>query len=212
MLSSEVITKFETYVDDATELSSSEELNLLQKIFDKVWVERPWEFAKAAATGTLSASVPYVSLPADFGFLSENNQTTDNSVGIDNNAAPKVVYVGSSYTPYQVVNWSDRRKYLNQSGYCYIDIPNARLVFTAQPLSADSYEFDYIKRPPTLVLTDEIPSIPSEYHPILYHGMAVDDDIILRYPKAQSYAPENQAQYEAYMRRMAYWNGNLQLN
>jgi hypothetical protein len=155
--------------------------------------------------------VPYITLPTDFSHLIENDQATDNTVGIDNNAVPKVIYVGSSYTPYQVVNWSDRRKYLNQSGYAYLDMVNLRLYFTVQPTSADSYEFDYIKTPDTLT-TGSTPAFPSRFHDILYHGMAVDDDIILRFPKAQSYAPENQSKYASYLSDMTMWNANLQNN
>lgn len=208
MLVSTILTSFETYVDDATELSSAEELALCQKIYNKIWMAKPWEFAKKAATGTLSTTVPYVSLPADFAYMAENNQTTDNSVGIDNNAVAKVVYVGSSYTPYQVVNWSDRRKYLNKSGYCYVDIVNSRLVFTVQPASADTYEFDYMSTADTLT-TASTPAFPARFHDMLYHGMAVDDDIILHFPKAQSYAQENQAKFTGYMQDMSYWNANL---
>jgi hypothetical protein len=190
MLVSEIISKFELYVDDSTELSSAQELALCQKIYNKVWEDRPWEFKKRAATGTLSASVPYVSLPADFGSLAENNLTTGNSVRVDNNAAPKVVFVGSAYTPYQIVNWSDRRQYTNKNGYAYLDIPNSRLVFTVQPTSADSYEFDYLATPDTLS-TSSTPAFPSRYHDMLYHGMAADHDIILLFPRANSYAQEN---------------------
>ena len=62
---------------------------------------------------------------------------------------------------------------------------------------------------PTLDLNDEIPGIPAEFHHMLYHAMAVDDDIILRFPKAQSYAPDNQARYDAYFRDLAAWNASL---
>lgn len=208
MLASAIITKFELYVDDATELSSAEELDLLQKIYNKVWMDRPWEFAKAQGSGTLSTSLPYVTLPADFASLYENNQTTDNTVSGDNNAVQKVVFIGSTYTPYQVINWSDRRQYLNKLGYAYLDMVNLRLYFTSQPTVADSYEFDYIKFADTLT-TSSTPAFPARFHDILYHGMAIEDDIILRFPKAQSYAPENTAMFQKYLGEMAYWNANL---
>lgn len=211
MLASAIITSFELYVDDATELSSSEELDLLQKIYNKVWMHKQWEFAKASGTGTLSTSLPYVTLPANFSHLIENNQTTDNSVGIDNNAVPKVIYVGSSYTPYQVVNWSDRRQYRNQNGYAYLDMANSRFYFTSQPTTADSYEFDYMTMADTLI-TSSTPAFPARFHDMLYHGMAIDDDIILRYPKAASYAPENDAKFKSYLADMCLWNAQLQAN
>lgn len=211
MLASQIITSFELYVDDSTELSSAEELALLQKVYNKAWMDRPWEFAKTQASGTLSTTLPYVTLPAAFASLTENNQATDNSVSVDNNAAPKVVYVGSSYTPYQVVNWSDRRKYLNRNGFAYVDIVSGRLYFTVQPTTADSYEFDYLANADTLTPAST-PAFPARFHDMLYDGMAVDDDIILRFPKAQSYAPDNQAKFDAYLNSMRLWNANLQPN
>jgi hypothetical protein len=211
MTASDIITKFETQVDDTSELSSTQELDLLNKVYQQVCNDRPWEFLKTSATGTLSTSVPYVSLPADFGYITENNQSTFNNDDVRNNAAPKVVWVGSNYRPYQVVNWSDRRQYLNHDGYCYVDIPNARLIFTLQPTTADTYEFDYIKVATALSLSDT-PLVPVRFQDMLYHGMAVDNDIILKFPKAQSYAEENQAKYDGYVRSMGYWNSNLIIN
>jgi hypothetical protein len=208
MLASQIITSFETYVDDATELSSTQELALLQKVYNKVWSDRPWEFAKKPATGTLSTTVPYVALPADFEHLVENNQYTDNTASYGS-ATPKVVFTGSSYArTYQIINYSDRRQYYNQDGYAYIDLTTSRLVFTKQPIVADSYEFDYKAIADTLT-TSSTPAFPARFHDMLYHLMAVDDDIILRFPKAQSYAPENQARGDSYLRDMAYWNANL---
>lgn len=211
MLASEIITSFETYVDDATELSSAQELALLQKVYNKVWMDRVWEFAKKPATGALSTTLPYVSLPADFAHLVENNQATDNSSSIDNNAAPRVVYIGSAYTPYQVVNWSDRRAYLNQLGYAYLDVPNSRLYFTSQPTTADSYEFDYKSIADTL-LTSSTPAFPARFHDMLYHGMAIDDEIIQRWPKASSFAKENTDKFTSYLADMRLWNAQLQNN
>ena len=207
-----VITKFEQYVDDTTELSSSQELDLLQKIFNKVWIAKPWEFTKASIAGTFVLSIPNIPKPADFSSFLENNLSTDNSVSVENNAAPKVIFIGSNYSPYQVINWSDRRQYRTKLGYAYLDLPNNGISLTGSPIGVDTYEFDYKKRPPTITLNAEIPGIPSEFHDMLYHGMAVDDEIILRFPKAQSYAPDNQGQYDTFMQSMAMWNASLQLN
>lgn len=211
MLVSAIITSFETYVDDATELSSTQELALCQKVYNKIWGARPWEFAKKSASGSFALTAPHIAMPADFEHFLENNQTTDNSVSVDNNAAPKVIYIGSAYTPVQIINWSDRRRYLNQTGYAYLDLPNNGITFTYTPTAIDTYEFDYKKIADTLT-TASTPAIPARFHDMIYHGMAVDDDIIQRYPKAQSYAPENQAKFDSYMRDMAYWNSQLILN
>lgn len=211
MQAADIITAFELYVDDATELSSAQELALLNKKYREVCNDRPWEFLKSSATGTLSTTVPYVALPATFEHMLENNQSTDNADSLDDNGVPRAVFVGTSYTPYRVINWSDRRKYLNQTGFCYIDIVNSRLVFTSQPASPSTYEFDYKATPTDLGLTDS-PAFPARFHEMLYHMMAVDDEITQKFPKAQSYAPDNQAKADMYFAQMASWNARLALN
>lgn len=213
MTGQEIIIAFEQYVDDATELNATEELALANKYYKKILRAKPWEFLKKTKTGTLSTSVPYVALPSDFSYLAENNQTTDIAVGIDNNASPKVVFVikSGSYVPYQVVNFSDRRQYLDKDGYCYIDIVNSRLYFTLQPTSTYSYEYDYIYMPDDIT-TGTSPILPSDFHAMIYHAMAVDHAIITLFDKARSYAGENQAKYNDYMKDLAWYNSQLLLN
>lgn len=211
MTAQEIIDKFELYVDDSTELSETEELDLLNKVYQRVCSNRPWEFLKKSATGNLSTTVPYIALPSDFGYLSENNQYTDNSVGIDNNASPKVVFIGTAFTPYQIINFSDRRQYKDQVGYAYVDYANDRLVFTSQPTSADSYEFDYVAFPATLTLSDT-PAFPARFHDVLVHLMAVDSMIIQMFPKAQSYATENQIKANDILADIAYYNAQLRMD
>lgn len=206
MTREQIITGFELYVDDMTELSTAEEQALFEKVLSEIYSERPWEFLKTSATGTLSTSVPYVTLPSDFGYLTENTQNSDTTTNY--NVPTKAVLIGTSYNPYQIVNYSDRRQYRDQEGYAYIDIPNSRLVFTRQPTVASSYEFDYLKVP-TALSTGGSPLMPVRFHPMVYHGMAIDDDMIQRFDKARSYANENRAKYDDYMRQMAYWNAQL---
>lgn len=211
MLTSEIIELFETYLDDTTELSSSEELALANRIYKDICRKRPWEFLKVPATGTLSISVPYVALPADFMYVAENHNFTDNSYETEDNQAGKVVFVGTNYQPYRVINYSDRRQYRDIDGYCYIDFANSRLVFTKQPTTASSYEFDYIKTPTDLTLATS-PVFPSDFHPMIAFGMATDGFTIQLFDKARSYAVENQIKYEQYMRDLAYYNSQLQNN
>lgn len=212
MTAQQVITLFEQYVDDSTELSSAQELALLQKVFNKIWNKKPWEFAKASVSGTFALTVPNIPKPSDFSNFLENNTYTDNSVSVNNNASPKVIFIGSAYTPFQIINWSDRRQYRGQNGYAYLDLPNSGITFTGTPAAIDTYEFDYKKQPPTLVLGSAIPSIPVEFQDALYHGMAADHDIILLFPRAASYAKENTDKFNSYVQDMEMWNASLQLN
>ena len=68
MLTSELITKFELYVDDGTELSSQEELDLANKIYYSICNYRPWEWLKKTVTGTISSGT--ITLPTDFAYMS----------------------------------------------------------------------------------------------------------------------------------------------
>jgi hypothetical protein len=212
MQARDIITKFEQYVDDTTELSSQQELDLLDKVYQKVCMERDWEFLKAPASGTFSLNTPNIILPDNFSHLCENNQYTDNNMPVENNAVPKVIFIGADYQPFQVVNWSDRRQYRNQSGFAYLDLPNNGITFSVPPAAVDTYEFDYIIVPEAIDdLTDE-PIFPERFQPMLYHLMAIDDEIILHFPRANSYALDNKAAADDYMAQMALWNANLRAN
>ena len=152
----------------------------------------------------------YITIPADFAYFVENNQYTDNAIGIQNNASSKVIYVGSNYAPYQIVNFSDRRAYRTVTGYAYLDLANSKIYFTGTPLST-TYEFDYLKVPATLTGGDT-PVIPTRFQDMLVYGMATENDILQLSPKAQSYSPENNAKFLQYLNDMEYNNSQLILN
>lgn len=213
----QIITNFELQVSDITELSSSEELMLLNRLYQTVCRDRPWEFLKTAATGSIlfDANGYYIPVPADFGYFVENNEFTDNSMGVNNNAAPKVIFIVTSsgaYVPYQIINFSDRRQYVNRSGFAYYDAGSNAIRFTGSPvITGTTFEFDYIKVPPSLALADS-PLFPGRFHDMLVFAMAADNDILQLSPKATAYAQDNQAKYAQYLLDMQYWNANLQLN
>lgn len=200
----EIVTRFDLYMDDTSELSSTESGALFDKIYNKVSTTKPWEGRKTEASGTLSTSVSYVTLPTNFSYLVSNaNWTRSGEYG-----SGPVILVGSNYRPYKVVNWSDRRQYRDADGYAYIDFANSRLYFTLQPVSAEAYEFDYIATPTALAGGDS-PWFPERFHDVIYHGMCVDSFIIQQSDKAKSYADEHEAKYKEYLDDMAYWNSQL---
>jgi hypothetical protein len=194
MTTQEIITAFELYVDDTTELSPTEELALAEKIYREILNDRPWSFLQKEATGSTSTIVPYVALPADFKYLISNNQYAGQFV--DQNPSSRVVFVDEA--PYTIINWSERKQYRDQDGYAYLDIPNSRLVFTKQPTVANTYEFDYIYRPDALTLNTS-PIFDEDFHAMIYHGMAVEDDITQRFERARSYATENSSKYQEFL-------------
>ena len=200
MIASDIILRFELQTDDSTDLSSDEELSLLNKVYTKICADRPWEFLKKEGTGSTSTTLPYVALPSDFQYVLSNNILENDNIAS--------VFVGTDFSPYKIISWSDRRNYRNQDGYAYIDLPNSRLVFTLQPTASKTIEFDYVSTPPTLTLSDT-PLIPDRFQDMIYHGMMIEDTIIQQSDKAKSYAPENQSKYKSYFDDMCYWNANL---
>lgn len=199
---SEIIQKFEIYVDDSTELSATEELDLLNKIYLDVWSAHTWEFAKKAFSGTINGTS--IALPTDFGYIVGNANYTDNSIGSSvDTQAPKLVWVGSDY--FKVVNWSDRKQHQN-GNYCWVNIVSGTLEFNRSVSGAISYDYFFI--PPALTLSTS-PLFPSTYHAILYHGMASEDYIIQQFDKAKSYALENQSKFGYWLEKLEMYNANL---
>lgn len=204
MTKSELIVKGQLYLDDTSDLSSQEWSDLFDKMYNKVNTDRLWEGLKKEFTGTTSTSVPYVSLPADFLNLTENrNYTTSNY-----EAEFPVVFRGTTYSPYSVVSWSDRRQYRESGSHAYIDYPNSRLYFTKQPATTEAVEFDYYSSA-TALTDNESPWFPAEFHDVLYHLMVADDYMIQQSDKAKSYKEENEMAGKEIMKRMAMWNARL---
>lgn len=201
MTAQDIIQKFELYTGDTTGLSSAEELSLLNKIYRKVLAEKDWEFLKKTHTATASGTS--IALPSDFSHFSDNYSSSNVSNSVQ---YPKVIFVGSNYNPYRVVNWSDRRQYRQTGNIAFADINSNMLNFTVAV--NDTIEFDYFHTPNELTLSDT-PVIPSRFQDVLYHGMVVDDMILQLFDKARSNAPENERMYKYWLDLMASWNSRL---
>lgn len=134
----QIIERFNLQTDQSSELSDSEALDLAQETYEEIQDDRNWVWLRKAYSGTTSTTLPYVSLPTDFKTLSSQYE------GVP------VVYVGTQPRMYRLISYDDRRRYTNTDGYCYIDIPNLRLVFTKQPTTAETLEYDYICYAPAL--------------------------------------------------------------
>lgn len=208
----ELITTFELQVDDVTELSTAQELALFNRIYLRICRERPWEFLKTSATGTIlnDSEGSYITVPSDFSFFAINRDYTNNSISNDYDAENKVIFVGTNYQPYQIVNYSDRRQYRNNNGYAYLDLAQGKIRFTYPPVDT-TYEFDYIKVPPVLALSGT-PVFPAQFHEMIPYMMATENDVLQISPKAKAYTKENLALYQAILLDMQYWNANLLTN
>lgn len=213
MTAQDLINKFEQYTGDTTELSTQAELDLVNKIYRQVCNDRPWEWLKKTATGTITVTngVATITPPAGFKYFAENSQATDISQETENNASPKVIFVTAQYVPFQIVNFSDRRQFLNQLGYAYYDAVNNLITFTQTPTSTDlTYEFDYIYQPTALILTTS-PVFNSDYHDLIFHGMVLDDLAIQLFDRTHSYKAENQKSFDDLMAQLRYQNAQLQM-
>ncbi len=213
----DIINKFHLYTGDQTEMSTEDELDLANNKYDGILSNRPWNFLKTSAVGNLTPSVDaqgnqiaVLTLPDDFSMFIENNEKTDNASTTYNNASQKVVFVGPNYTPYQIVNWSDRRQFRGSSGFCYPDLANNQLVFTSLPPDL-SYEFDYIKTWDAITLTTS-PVFPARFHNMIYQLMAVDSVIIELFDRSHSYAKENQQGADELLSQMKYWDSMQTFN
>lgn len=197
----DIITKFELYLDDTSELSSSEELDLLNKVYLDVCSDRPWEFLKKQASGTVLTDTvgSYITIPTDFSMFTTKDEQNK-----------PIIYIGSSYDEYKVVNFSDRREYREQSGYAYMDMANGKIYFTFAP-SSTTYEFDYCKIPALITLSPATtPIFPSAFWYLLVHLMAVDGYIVQLFQKDRAYTKEHQQEADRWLTKLAYYNANLQ--
>jgi len=199
----EILTRYELQVDDASELSSTEELALANEVYNEICNERDWEWLKSTFTGNTSTTVDYIALPSNF------RQITPNK----NNES--VVFVGSDYSEYKVIPFSSRRDYRDADGYCYIDVPNSRLVFTLQPTEVKAVEYDYMTNPTDLTTSLVTPSVPlfnSKFWNVISYGMASKFNNIELSEKASSYQKENQLEYYRILEDMRLEDANIKLS
>lgn len=195
----DIIIKFETFAGDSTELSTQEELDLVQKIYNQILAATEWEFLKKTITGSISGST--IPLPSDFSNFSKNYQEQ------------KVIFVttpgATSPSPWYIIPFNKKSEYRNASGYAYLDMSNQQIVFTGPPTSGSSYEFDEIYVPPILDIVSSNPVFPIRFYDIIYHGMLVDNDIIQIMDKARGYQEQNQTRYNQLLSDMQYWNSTI---
>ena len=205
----QILLDFEKQVDDVTGLSDTEELMVLNRVVQKI-CKIPFEFLKVNKTGSITTSggVSYIDIPADFQFFTTNSGYTENYQSNDTGKAKKVIFIGSNYVPYEIINYSDRRQYRNQGGFCYIDFAANKIYFTLTPTEGTTYDFDYCKVHSKLTTADA-PLWPERFDDVVVYGMSVENDIIEKSPKAKAYTKENQSFYVNRLADMKSWNNKL---
>ena len=183
LITSDIIARYNLQVDDASELSSDEELALANEVYVDVCNDRPWEWLKTTYAGVTSTTLLYITLPTDFKEFSLNK---------DGNS---VVFIGDAFDEYKVIPFSSRRDYRNMTGFCYVD--SGKLYFTAQPTSVLAIEFDYIKRPVDLTLATEPILTTDQFGKMIAYGMAAKFINIEQPDKSKgSYQSNNKAEFD----------------
>lgn len=183
LLTSDIIARYNLQVDDASELSSDEELALANEIYVDVCNDRPWEWLKTTYAGVTSTTLPYITLPTDFKEFSLNKDRKS------------VVFVGTDFQEYKVIPFSSRRDYRNMIGFCYVD--SGKLYFTSQPSSVLDIEFDYIKRPTDLTLATEPIVTTDQFGKMIAYGMAAKFTNIEQPDKSKgSYQSNNKSEFD----------------
>lgn len=206
----DIIEKFELQVNDLTELSTEEETDLANDKYNVICDDRPWLFLRRPATGALAydstVSMWYAPVPADFKQFCIDDQYTDNTIEVDNNAEPIAIYVGANKDRYQVINYSDRRRYNSRGGVAYLDPVQNKIYFPVAPSDTSIYDFDYIIIPPDLVDGDDEPLFPIRFRILIVYLMAMDNDVLQRSSAANSQAGQNNALYQSRLGDMQLWD------
>ena len=192
MTGEEIISLFNLLVDDSTELSSAEELDLLNASYQEVCDDRPWEFLKTEFSGTTDGTT-VLALPDNFSYFIEMNDDGEKIILVD----------GHSYL---LINFSQRRQYKDQTGIAYFNGTN--LYFIEAPSTGLEVLGDYIKTPDDLTIATS-PIFKASFHKMLAYKMAISDFIVQANLSDNNSIENNTALYRDYLSRMQYHNARL---
>ena len=192
MTGEEIISLFNLLVDDSTELSSAEELDLLNASYQEVCDDRPWEFLKTEFLGNTDGTT-VLALPSNFSYFIEMNDDGEKIIWVD----------GHSYL---LINFSQRRQYKDQTGIAYFNGTN--LYFIEAPSTGLEVLGDYIKTPDDLTIATS-PIFKASFHKMLAYKMAISDFIVQANLSDNNSIENNTALYRDYLSRMQYHNARL---
>jgi hypothetical protein len=130
-----------------------------------------------------------ITLPADFASFVE----------------PKI-YLGDFNNPFSVIPFDERRLYVNQNNFAYLDVRQGKIVLTKE--QDHTYNFDYIYQPPAITIS-VTPVFPKKFWGMFPFFMASDNSFIQLDEKARSYAMENRARGEMILGDMKMENDRL---
>lgn len=199
MIGSEIISRFELWTDDSTELSSDEELFLANQKIRLIYSENQWEFLRKTASGSFSGGFIDVSAMDFDRFMA--NYVDDPTCG----SMPDTIVVYVNNNPYKVIPMGSR---FNQSGVAYYDSVNKKIMILGD--ASGTYEFDY-KHKPVDILTSTAPIFDDQFHLMVVYAMLIDDEIIQKVEKARANFTENSAQFQRIMSNLKSHDSKLVL-
>lgn len=188
MTGESIIKEFRTYVDDGSELSLSEEIKLLNKKYNELANDRPWEWCRTLHTAAITPSDTYIDLPDTFRYFMPDPEL--DAVGF---------WLGTSFYP--IYPYAQRRA---RRGQAYID--NNRLYLPENHRLTGTIEMDICIEPDAFTLANYAtmtPAFRNGFHSILTHMMALDFAILDQMEAAFSKEEQNKTAYNNYYEDMA---------
>lgn len=149
MTAQEMITKFETMVDDS--IDSDLSLQLVNDAKNEIEGSQIWEVLKSLDSSQNTTSSP-IALPTRF-------------------ALPIKLTSGSNYGPYTLIAFEDQREWRDIPFGFYIDYANSVYYLTGNPTVSETIYFFHTKYTNDLGLSDSW-SFPSRFHQLIPLKMA----------------------------------------
>jgi len=134
-----VINKFRVWVDDASELSPEEEVDLAQEKLDEFLGERTWDFLKKTATVSIVSNE--ITLPTDFKYI------------LKTGLPEEYLYVKVDTKKIRLVSLQDRDSWGGEN-VAYIDYAESKIKFTNPTTGVST--FDYVRESDEITINSEI--------------------------------------------------------
>jgi len=188
MTAQEMITKFQTMVDDS--IDSDLALQLVNDAKNEVEGSQIWEQLKAldsSQTETASA----ITLPTRF-------------------ALPIKLTTGTTYDPYTLIAFEDQRQWRDVPYAFYIDYANGVYYLTGNPTSTDTIYFFHTKYSSDLGLNDSW-TFPTRFHQLIPLKMAQLYYAVDAGEKGRSWDDRWALQYNLILQQAQAWDNMLKV-
>lgn len=209
----QIITNFGTYTDDNSELATTEQINVMNRILRKIANERVWSFLKVSTSG-VTDSTGSITLPTNFGEIAANYAVDPTIMRADTpvvfvGAQNKVVYPVipielAIQANFGALNYPIGGFYGLTNQYAYIDYANNKLVVNGS--NGDTCYYTYKKTIDEVLLPVNNIPLPQDYADVVLYGMLIDDTMIQKIDALKNLLPVNQEMYKDYLKDLRAWD------